>query len=79
MASLRIARLIVYPASKCQYVICISKEIRARAKSCALHNRFSIFGLETNIQFEMVNISIELFGGFGDLAPGIPLFETGIC
>jgi hypothetical protein len=80
MASLRIARLIVYPAPNFNTSVEYQKwEIRARAKSCAIYDGLGFLSLETDIEFKMVDVSIKLLSGLGDLVSRVPLLEALIC
>jgi len=48
-------------------------------ESRSLPNRFGFFGLETSIQFQIVNVTVKLFGGFCNFSVGVPFQETSVC
>jgi hypothetical protein len=79
MISLRMARLMVYPARTLLNVLQDNRRLgHTRAQTGAINDGLHFFGLQPNIQFEIVNISVKILSHFRDLRVRIPFQETGI-
>jgi hypothetical protein len=45
------------------------------AETSTIHDRFSLLGLKTNIEFEIINVTIEFISSFIDFWVGVPFLE----
>jgi len=80
MASLRIARLIVYPVGGEE--IKTPKWIRdpnlTRAETGTIDDWLRLFSLQADIKFKIVDIEVETFGHLRDLRVRVPFQEARI-
>jgi hypothetical protein len=80
MASLRIARLIVYPVR--EKIIKKRddkrKRKRTRTETSAIFNGLRLFGLQANVKFKIVNMTVEALGSLRNLRFGIPFREIRV-
>jgi len=51
----------------------------AWAQASTWDKRFCLFGLETDVELEVLNMPVQLLGGFPDFRIGIPFCEGSIC
>jgi hypothetical protein len=51
----------------------------AWAETCAFDQRLGLFGLEADVQLQVVDVTIELFGSVSNFMVRIPFQETGVC